>query len=155
MTQPVQNLGALTFQGQFPLTAPDLAVATSPSNPSAGGIVDIDSLATETTSELQNLQQDLTNRLIELPGSNLDFGSPNSRGVGIMMYLNAPTTKLVGLPGRIDHEFEQDPRVITSATTLVAQSDGSYLISTQLETVAGVFGVAWNWSTSGVAPVPT
>ena len=156
MTQPIpgQNLGAISFPGQFPLTAPDLAVSGSPSNPSAGGIVDIDAIATETTSELQNLQQDLTNRLTELPGSNLDFGNPNNRGVGIMTYLSAPTTRLVGLPGRIDAEFEQDPRITNSATTIEQQADGSFRISTQLVCVAGVVGLAWSWSQAGVAPLP-
>jgi hypothetical protein len=142
------------LQGQFPLTAPDISVAGSPSNPSAGGIVDADDLMTETTSEIQNLVQDLTNRLTELPGSNLDFGTPNTRGIGIMLYLSATTAKLSGLPGRIDAEFEQDPRVTTSATTLVRQPDGSYLISSQVQTVAGVFGIGWAWSQSGIAPLP-
>lgn len=154
MSNTSQNVGALSFPGQFPLTAPDLAVSGSPSNPSAGGIVDIDLIATETISELQNLQQDLTNRLTEMPGSNLDFGSPNARGVGIMSYLSATTEKLKGLPARIDAEFEQDPRITTSATTLVRQPDGSYLISTELVAVAGVVGLVWAWSQTGVAPVP-
>lgn len=153
LPSPQQNLGAFSFPGQFPLTAPDLAVSGSPANPSAGGIVDIDAVASETTSELQNLQQDLTNRMTEMPGSNLDFGTPNNRGIGIMMYLNAPTTRLAGLPHRIDAEFEQDPRVLSSATVLVPQSDGSTLIATQIQTVAGVFGVTWAWSQSGIAPI--
>ena len=149
-----QNLAALSFQGQFPLTAPDLAVS-NPVNPTAGGIVDIDSLASETTSELQNLSQDLTNRLIEMPGSNLDFGTPNTRGVGIMTYLSATTGQLAGLPHRIDAEFELDPRVTTSATQIMVQPDGSRLISSQVETVAGVLGLGWAWSQSGIAPVPS
>src|SRR5579872_7133315 len=105
MTQPVNP----ALLGQFPVTAPDLRVS-----PGAGGmVVDIDDLATETTSELENLQQDLTNRLYEIPGSNLDFGSgaDNTRGVGIMTYLNAPQDRLIGLGARIDKEFELDPRV--------------------------------------------
>jgi len=153
MTQPVQNTGSFSFPGQFPVTAPDLAVAGSPSNPSAGGIVDMSLLATETISELQNLQQDLTNRLIEMPGSNLDFGTPNTRGIGIMAYLSAASGVLVGLPRRIDHEFEQDPRVISSLTTLVTQPDGSKLVSTQITAVSGVFGLAWGWSQAGVVPL--
>lgn len=183
MSNTPQNLTYLQYTGQFPITAPDLAVSGSSTNPSAGGIVDIDDLATETISELQNLQQDLTNRLTEQPGSNLDFdltsivntnyeafsiggqplhpfvtvtenAKPNTRGVGIMSYLSAPTDKLQGLRGRIDNEFEQDPRVVASATTLQLQPDGSYVISTQLETVAGVLGLAWSWGQWGVAPLP-
>lgn len=150
---PSQNVGAFAFLGQFPLTAPDLRVATSPANTIGAGIVDIDDIATETQSEIENLVQDLTNRLIELPGSNLDFGDPNNRGIGIMSYLNAPTTRLVGLPGRIDAEYEQDPRVIASATTIAQQADGSTLISTQVQTAAGVFGLGWAWSQAGVVPL--
>lgn len=159
MTQPAtpQTTGQLVPTGQFPLTAPDIAVSGSPSNPSAGGIVDSDSLMTETTSEFQNLQQDLTNRLTELPGSNLDFGSPNSRGVGIMTFLSG--SNIGALPARIDAEFIQDPRVTASQTTLtqLPTIDGqgaSYRIDTQLVTVAGVFGFAWSWSQAGVTAIP-
>lgn len=141
------------FPGQFPLTAPDLAVASSPLNPSAGGMVDIDDLATETTSELQNLIQDLTSRMTEMPGSNLDFGSPNTRGIGIQGYIGASSVVLLGLPGRIDAEFELDSRVTSSATTIQKQVDGSYLITSQIACVAGVFGVTWSWSQLGIAPV--
>jgi hypothetical protein len=154
MPSPTQNLGALTFPGEFPVTAPDLQVSGSPTNPSAGGVVDIDAIATETTNEFQNLQQDLTNRLTEMPGSNLDFGSPNNRGIGIMSYLSATTQKLAGLGARIDAEFEQDPRVTSSLTTLSRQPDGSFLISTQLEAIDAVVGLSWGWSQSGVVPLP-
>jgi hypothetical protein len=139
------------FPGQFPLTAPDLAVSSGV----GGMVVDMDDLGTETISEQQNLQQDLMNRMIELPGSNLDFGTPNNRGIGIMTYLNASSDRLVGLPARIDAEFEQDARVRASLTTpITVQADGSYLIASQIETVAGVFGYAWSWSQAGVVPVP-
>lgn len=137
-----------TFPGQFPVTAPDLAVSPSP----GGMIVDVDDLATETTSEIENLFQDLTNRLIELPGSNLDFGDSNSRGVGIMTYLNAPVGRLQGLPARIDAEFLQDPRVRESYTQVQPQPDGSYVIATQVTTVVGVIGFSWGWSQQGLFP---
>lgn len=143
------------FPGQFPLTAPDLAVSPSP-----GGVaVDADDLMTETTTEAQNLQQDLTNRLIELPGSNLDFGDNNTRGIGIMTYLNAPAGRLLGLPARIDAEFEQDPRVTSSHTTITqgpadAKGQPTWNIDTQAETVAGVVGLGWSWTSSGLYPQP-
>ncbi len=139
-----------TFPGQFPVTAPDLAVSTTP----GGMIVDMDDLATETTSEIQNLYQDLGNRLVELPGSNLDFGPGNSRGIGIMTYLNAPIDRLQGLPQRIDAEFLQDPRVVDSYTQAIPQADGSYVIATQVTTVVDVFGFSWGWSQQGLFPQP-
>lgn len=159
MPTVTQILGNLTTTGQFPLTAPDVRVSGSPTNPSAGGIVDMDAIASETTSEIQNLQQDLTNRLTEVPGSNLDFGSPNSRGIGLQLYLSGTQDKLKALPGLIDQEFEQDPRVVQSSTTLVqngtdALGNAAFLISTQLQTVAGVFGLSWSWSQAGVAALP-
>src|SRR5579872_183947 len=136
--------------GQFPITAPDLRVYVSP----GGMAVDTDDLFSETVSEMENLQQDLTLRLIEVPGSNADFGTPNTRGVGIMMYLNGTAAQIAGLPGRIDHEFEQDSRVITSNTApAIIQLDGSYLIATQVTTNVGVFGYTWGWSQAGVAPL--
>jgi hypothetical protein len=135
----------------FPITAPDLRLTTSP----GGMAVDTDALMTETISEIQNLQQDLGNRLIETPGSNLDFGIPNTRGIGIMLYLSATFDQIAGLPARIDAEFEQDPRVITSATAPIAQnSAGAWVVSTQVETVAGVFGLSWLWSQLGVTALP-
>ncbi len=140
-----------TFPGQFPVTAPDLAVDATP----GGMIVDIDDLASETTSETENLYQDLGNRLVELPGSNLDFGDGNSRGIGIMTYLNAPIARLQGLSGRIDAEFVQDPRVVDSYTQFLPQPDGSYVIASQVTTVVGVFGFSWGWSQQGLFPQGT
>lgn len=144
MTQPA-------LLGQFPLTAPDLGCTF----PSTGFATDSDPLFSETLSEIQNLQQDLGHRLVELPGSNLDFGPTNTRGVGIMMYLNGNAEKLAGLPARIDAEFIQDARVLDSSTTLTQEADGSYTIASQVTTRAGVFGLAWGWSPLGVVPLPT
>lgn len=139
------------WPGQFALTAPDLAVSSQ--GQPGGMIVDIDDLASETISEAQNLYQDLGNRLVELPGSNLDFGTPNTRGVGIMTYLSGTGAQLEGLGARIDAEFEADPRVTSSLTTITLQANGGYLVAAQVVTVAGVFGFAWGWSQAGVAPL--
>ena len=134
--------------GVFPLTAPDLAATSSP-----GGMAqDADALMSETLSEIQNLQQDLTNRLIETPGSNLDFLPDRTRGVGIMLYASATSDQIAGLPTRIDKEFEKDPRVTGSYTVLQTQPDGSTLIASSVTTVVGVFGLGWIWSSQGIAP---
>lgn len=140
--------------GQFPLTAPDIALSSSP-----GGLAqDADVLMTETLSEAQNYLQDLTNRLIETPGSNLDFLPDVTRGVGIMLYLNATTDKIAGLAGKIDAEFEKDPRTKASftelSTTVDADGNAATLISTQVESVLGVFGFSWVWGQTGVTPLP-
>jgi hypothetical protein len=139
------------FYGQFPLTAPDIAIAAT----AAGGLsVDANAIMTETLSELQNLQQDLTNRLIEIPGSNLDFGVPNIRGIGLMRYLSGTSDDLATLPAKIEAEFIQDSRVVGCAAQIITNPDGTFLISVEVETVAGVFGLSWAWSQTGVIPLP-
>lgn len=146
----MSNVVPSALLGQFPLTAPDIAVSSSP-----GGVaVDSDVLMTETLSELQNLQQDLGNRLVETPGSNLDFGIPNTRGVGIMRYLNSSSDRLPALAAQIDAEFIQDSRVVTSSTTVTQNPDGSYTVATEVDCVAGVFGLSWAWSQAGVVALP-
>lgn len=146
MTQP---LVPPVLQGQFPLTAPDIYT------PFAAGTFasDMDVLATETTSEMQNLQQDLGHRLIELPGSNLDFGSDNTRGIGIMQYLSADGSLLEGLPHRIDEEFAQDARVLDSSTQILDNGDGTFTIDSTVTTPAGVFGFGYTWSQQGIVPL--
>jgi hypothetical protein len=146
MTQP---LVPPVLQGQFPLTAPDIYT------PFASGTFasDMDVLATETTSEMQNIQQDLGHRLIELPGSNLDFGDNNTRGIGIMQYLSADGARLEGLPRKIDEEFGQDPRVVDSSTELLDNGDGTFTINTLITTQAGVFGLGYVWSQQGLVPL--
>lgn len=142
MTQPA-------LLGQFPLTAPDLACGF------ATFASDSDPLFSETLSEVQNLQQDLGHRLVELPGSNADFGPNNTRGIGIMTYLNSSSERLVGLPARIDAEFIQDFRVLDSSTTISQAPDGTFQLVSQVTTQAGVFGLAWAWSQIGLVPLPT
>lgn len=145
MTQP-----ATVLFGQFPLTAPDLRT-----DPAPGGISwDMNILASETVSEIENLQQDLGHRLVEIPGSNPDFGPNNTRGVGIYQYLSGDSTRFQGLPARIDEEFGQDPRVLNSSTGITAQADSTFAIQSAVETVVGVFGFAWAWSSKGLFPLP-
>ena len=140
MTQPIP----VQLLGQFPVTAPDLAWG-----------VDVDPLMTETTSEIQNLCQDLGNRLIETPGSNLDFGNPNTRGVGIFQYLSGTLAQLQGLPARIDAEFVQDPRVTDSYTQPITQNpDGTYSISVQVTALGAVWGLSYAWSQTGLVALP-
>ena len=142
------------FLNSFPLTSPDLVAVPSP----AGMATDIDDFASETQTELDNLQQDLLHRLVENPGSNQDFPPPNVRGVGIFLYLNGTEAQLQGLPARVDHEFEQDSRVISSRTTLQKQPAGAqypYILSVQVESVAGVFGLSFGWSQTGLVPLPS
>lgn len=136
--------------GQFPITAPDIRVSVSP-----GGVaVDSDALMTETTSEIENLLQRLTCALIEEPGSNPDFPSTQRRGIGIQGYLGSTTDRLPGLSASIDREFELDPAVLKSTTTLGTDADGNPTVNTEVETVIGVWGFAWAWSPKGLVPAP-
>jgi hypothetical protein len=117
---------------------------------------DIDAYASETNTEQQNLIQDLLHRLVELPGSNPDL--PSNRGVGIMLYINGTEEQLRGLPARIDADWEQDSRVLKSVSTLTPQPAGAefpFIISSQVESVAGVFGLSYGWSQQGLVPLPS
>jgi hypothetical protein len=67
---------------------------------------DLSSFALETTTPIQELEQDLFHRLIETPGSNLD--DPN-RGLGIEAALSGAIDR--GLGARIEAEFRKDERV--------------------------------------------
>ncbi len=67
---------------------------------------DLSSFGLETTSALQELEQDLYHRLVETPGSNLD--DPN-RGLGIDDALSGALDRTLG--ARVEAEFRKDPRV--------------------------------------------
>lgn len=129
MTQPV-NL--------FPITAPDIAAEP-----------DADSLFTETTSEEQNLSQDLLHMLVTLPDTNLD--APG-RGVGIQNWLNGSINNFSQLPAAIEDDFQKDARVLGCQATLIQNPTGSqfpYTIQTLISTVSGVFGLAFGWDSQG------
>lgn len=93
----------------LPLTYPDLVC-----------VDDLDPFASETTSDLQNLTQDVLHLLRELPGSNPD---DPTRGVGVEAYLSGPLTAFARLPSIIDAQLSTDDRIDSSKTTIISNGD--------------------------------
>lgn len=120
----------------FPLTAPDLQYIDDVSDP----------LGSETTSEAQNLWQDLYHSLVCLPNGNPD--APG-RGVGVLLYLSGTLTDLQGLPAKIEADFEQDFRVVGCAASLGQNPDGSYTIQILVQSVVGV--LTFNFGYAGAS----
>jgi hypothetical protein len=81
---------------------------------------DLSTFGEETTSPIQELEQDLYHRLIETPGSNLD--DPN-RGLGIEDALSGPVSR--GLGPSIEAEFRKDKRVLNVRAVVTQVTSGS------------------------------
>jgi hypothetical protein len=126
----------MTQPAKLPLTYTDLVC-----------LDDIDPSASETTSDLQNLLQDIYHVLIELPGSNPD---DPTRGVGIDQYLSGTLTQLQTLPGVIDEQLTADPR-ITGCASSVQQTSGpfAFTITINVEVSGSVIGLQYGWSAPG------
>ena len=111
---------------------------------------DLDGTGAETTSDLQNLKQDLFHVLWQVKGSNPD---DLERGVDIVGLLSGTVVDFQNAVTTIDTEFEKDTRVDSSSTTLTQQSDGSWLISTVVVVDGAVVGLAWSYGPEGLSVV--
>lgn len=112
------------------------------------GLDDLDPFASETTSDLQSLLQDLYHVLIELPGSNPD---DPTRGVGIDQYLSGTLDQLRTLPGVIETQFTADDRVDGCTASLESQSSGPYpwIIAVEVQVSGTVIGLQYGWDSVG------
>lgn len=81
---------------------------------------DLNSFGLETTSPIQELEQDLYHRLIERPGANLD--DPD-RGLGVEDALSGAIDRTLG--ARIEAEFRKDERVADVRATVTQVTSGS------------------------------
>lgn len=119
----------------LPLTYPDLVCD-----------VDLDPFATETTSDFQNLVQDVTHVLLELNGTNLD---DPQRGVGIETYLSGTQESFNGLIGVIEEQLARDDR-ITGVTAAISQNtDVSFTITINIAVSGTVLNLQYVWSAVG------
>lgn len=119
----------------FPVTAPDLV-----------DLVDLDPLASETTSELQNLAQDCYHWLLAWPGSNPD---DLTRGVGVEQYLQGTTDQFASLPSAIETDFLKDSRILGCAAEIITNSDGSFTINVLVQSITGVLPLSFGYSQAG------
>lgn len=92
-------------------------------------VLDMNPNATETTSDLQSLVQDVFHILLEFPGSNPD---DVTRGIGMQTYLSATQDKFQGLPGKIEEQLKRDTR-ITSASCVIEIVAGSPLLKLNVQ----------------------
>jgi len=118
----------------LPLTYPDLVFEE-----------DLDPFAAETTSDFQNLVQDVNHLLEELPGTNPD---DPLRGVGIETYLSGTLDNLKNLPKIIESQIGEDDRVNSVVCTVTAQTDSTYLILIVIGVAATVLTLEFSWAQS-------
>lgn len=97
----------------LPLTAPDLVC-----------LDDLDPFASETTSDLQSLEQDVYHILIETAGSNPD---DETRGIGVEQLLSSSASNFTMITQIIDTQLSKDDRIDTCTSTLTSLPPGSTL----------------------------
>jgi hypothetical protein len=110
---------------------------------------DVDPTAAETTSDLQNLEQDVLHILIQKKGGNPD---DPTRGVDIPNMLNGDTRLLNSLATTIDAEIGDDDRVDGSTTTIVQEANGNWTISILIQVGAAVLPLNFVYDGSTVQP---
>jgi hypothetical protein len=91
---------------------------------------DLDPTGAETDSDLESLEQDVVHILAQVLGSNL---ADPEKGVGAVNYLNGTTVQLEAMPAIIDSQLAEVSRITTSHTTLLTQSDGSFLVEVEIQ----------------------
>lgn len=130
----------------LPLTYPDLVC-----------VLDLDPNASETTSDLANLTQDIFHVLIELLSSNPD--DPD-RGVGIDQYLSGTLDDLAKVPRLIENQLDSDDRIDAVSASLVQNAAGSefpFTIAIDIGVNGSVLGLQYGWTSNGglvpLAPV--
>lgn len=126
----------------LPLTYPDLVC-----------VLDLDPNASETTSDLQNLEQDVFHVLIELLGSNPD---DPTRGIGIDQYLSGTEDDLAKVPRQIEVQLGEDDRIDAVSASLTPQDNAQFpwLLSVNMQVDGSVLGLQYGYSSgSGLAPL--
>ncbi len=111
-------------------------------------IDDMDPFAAETTSDLQNLIQDIYHVILEDPGSNMD---DPERGFGLMSLLSGTVDQFLASASGIDTEVEKDPRVDSSSTVIVQTGRADYPYQIQITIVVDgtVYGLSMLAGPSG------
>lgn len=116
----------------LPLTYPDVICS-----------LDVDPFARETSSDLENLEQDCLHVLLQDRGSNLD--DPD-RGVGIEQLLSGTSLTLPQVAKRIDQELVKDDRITSSTTSIVQEPDGSFTLTITIVVGAATLGLQFSFS---------
>ncbi len=122
----------------LPLTYPDLLC-----NP------DVSPLGIETTSDLQNLIQDVKHILEEDTGSNLD---DPLRGVGINNWLSGTSVNLASLTTLIIAQLKDDPRITSVDCSISGPLAGifPYIINVNINVSGSVIPANFGWNQTGI-----
>ncbi len=115
----------------LPFTYPDLVCE-----------LDLDPFARETTSDLQNLIQDVLHVLRELPGSNPD---DPTRGVGVELYLGGTVDMFTSLCGTIERQLIADDRINSCSCTVNPEANGTFTVRIDLGVGAAIIPLSFGW----------
>lgn len=128
------NTGFKGAPGQvpLPLTYADLVLDN-----------DLDPFAAETTSDLQNLIQDVGHILVETLGSNPD---DINRGVGIYNYLSGTVKDFQGVVGIIEKQLTTDDRIDSCNASIVQNSDDTFTLYINIAVDGSVIPLQYGWS---------
>lgn len=95
--------------------------------------------ADETTSELEELEQDVYHVLIETLGSNID---DPTRGLGLDDVLSDDEANLASVPGLAEHQIQQDDRVVAAKAKLTQDESGNPRLEIEIQPTDDTLGTA-------------
>lgn len=103
---------------------------------------DVDGFGRETTSDLENLVQDVFHILDEDPGSNPD---DINRGIGVYGMLSGSSVDLAKVASRVDRELAKDDRIDSSKTTIAvtAGQPNAYTMNLRIVVDGTVVGLSF------------
>ena len=107
---------------------------------------DMDAYASETTSEEQNLEQDVLHMLAEDLGSNLD--APE-QGAGVANILGAPTSEFEVMIRTIEAALRLDDRVDSSTVALTQLPSGGYNLDVTVQVAGDVLDLGFTLAPDG------
>lgn len=104
---------------------------------------DVDPLASETSSDMQNLAQDVYHIILEGLGTNID---DPTRGVGVQNYLSGTQAQFSAVTSIIEAQLREDPRIDGVQCTLTDNGNNTFNIDTQIAVAQSIIGVQVLWS---------
>jgi hypothetical protein len=122
----------------LPLTVPDLV-----------GFDDLDPNASETTSDLQTLFQDVYHVAVEILGTNPD---DPTRGVGLLTYLSGTSVQLQTAGGVLENQLLADDR-ITSCNVAFDFSTVPNTVTINIGVDGQVIGLQYGFTNGVLTPI--
>lgn len=107
---------------------------------------DMGPFAEETTSDLDNLVQDVTHILEETLGSNPD---DPTRGVGLVYYLSGTVENFSTIVGVIERQLNADDRITKCDASIVQNTDDTFSLFINIQVAGTIIPLQYGWSLSG------